>query len=746
MSSFEARSLAEMFRLRVQATPDRVAFLYPTDPGWATLTWKDVDARVRAIACGLRALGLEDEQRCAILATTRLDWVLCDFGIMCAGGATTTIYPSNTPDECAYILNDSACRVAFVENAEQLEKLRSKRAEIGQVVRVVVIDGPTADDGWAISLEAFMASGRAHHAAHPAEYDAVIDRVTGQSLATLVYTSGTTGRPKGVELVHDCWVYEAKAIDDLRLLRLDDVHYLWLPLSHIFGKVLEAAQIRIGFPTAIDGRIDKLVENLGEVKPTFVAGVPRIFEKIHNRVVMGAQEAGGAKLKIFRWAMQVGREVSALVQQGQQPTGLLKIKNSIAEALVFKKLQARFGGRLRFFISGSAPLSKDVALFFHAAGILIAEGYGLTETSAASCVNVPERYRIGTVGPPLPGTEVKIAPEDGEILIRGRGVMRGYHNLPDATRETLDADGWLHTGDIGEIVDNTFVRITDRKKDLIKTSGGKYVAPQALEGKLKILCPYLSQVLVHGNNRNFCSALVTLDEESIRKWLKEHGETADGPMAEIARNPKVHAMVERAVGELNRTLASYETVKKFAILERDFTIDGGELTASMKMKRKAVEQQYRALLDGFYGDSVARVCRAPGSAAQEAVLQVGARRRVAEPDHEQGLGEREPRDRDRVGVADRDLGAGARDVGDHEFVAVLEGRQSGGELVDLGLERLLRGRVEAVDDGLADLVGRHRPDEVEDDALRRVGAGQGLAVVRLAFDVEAGDVDLEHQA
>jgi long-chain acyl-CoA synthetase len=211
------------------------------------------------------------------------------------------------------------------------------------------------------------------------------------------------------------------------------------------------------------------------------------------------------------------------------------------------------------------------------------------------------------VGPPLPGTEVKIAPEDGEVLIRGRGVMRGYHNLPDATRETLDADGWLHTGDIGEIVDNTFVRITDRKKDLIKTSGGKYVAPQALEGKLKILCPYLSQVLVHGNNRNFCSALVTLDEESIRKWLTEHGEAADGPMAEIARNPKVHAMVDRAVGELNRTLASYETVKKFAILERDFTIDGGELTASMKMKRKAVEQQYRPLLDGFYGETIATV-------------------------------------------------------------------------------------------------------------------------------------------
>ena len=248
-----------------------------------------------------------------------------------------------------------------------------------------------------------------------------------------------------------------------------------------------------------------------------------------------------------------------------------------------------------------------MALFFHAAGILIVEGYGLTETSAASCVNVPDRYRFGTVGWPLPGTEIAIAPEDGEILLRGRGVMRGYHNLPDATREALDGNGWFRTGDIGEIDADGFVRITDRKKDLIKTSGGKYVAPQALEGRIKLLCPYVSQVLVHGNNRNFCSALITLDDESIRKWLPEHGEAADAPMAAIAANPKVRALVEGAIAELNRTLASYETVKKFAILDRDFTVDSGDLTASMKMKRKLVEQRHKALLDGFYDDAMAKV-------------------------------------------------------------------------------------------------------------------------------------------
>ena len=610
MSITDARSFADLVRKRVQSTPERTAFMYPTDPGWASVTWAEAGERIKAIACGLRSLGLRDEQRCAILCATRYDWVIVDFGIMCGGGVTTTIYPSNTAEESAYIIQDADCQVAFVENADQYRKLAEQRAGLAGLKKVIFIDGPAPKDPWVMTLTDLEAAGRAHHAAHPAEYDAVIDRLTPQTLATLLYTSGTTGRPKGVELVHDCWLYESEGIDALDILKEDDLQYLWLPLSHSFGKVLEGALVRIGFVTAIDGRVERIVENLGEVKPTFVAAVPRVFEKVHNKVVAGAQEGGGLKYAIFKWAMSVGSEYSKIQQSGKTPEGFIAVKHKVADALVFSKLRERFGGRLRFFISGGAPLSREVGEFFHAATILVAEGYGLTETSAASFVNEPlirNIVRFGTVGPALPGTQVKIAKEDGEILIKGRGVMRGYHNLPDATRETLDADGWLHTGDIGEVDAEGFLRITDRKKDLIKTSGGKYVAPQTLEGKFKAVCPYVSQVLVHGNNRNFCSALVTLDEEATRKWAAANGGGQDKPWAELLAEPRLRTLVQGYVDELNGTLASYETVKKFVLLPQDFTVENGMLTASMKMKRKLIEQTHKATLDSLYVEKGALV-------------------------------------------------------------------------------------------------------------------------------------------
>jgi long-chain acyl-CoA synthetase len=400
-----------------------------------------------------------------------------------------------------------------------------------------------------------------------------------------------------VELTHDNWAYEAEAIDALGLLRLDDVQYLWLPLSHSFGKVLEVAQLRIGFVTAVDGRVDRLVDNLAAVRPTFVAAVPRIFEKVHARVVAGAVEGGPIKEGIFRWAFAAGARASALRRSGRGVDPLLAAQLALAQRLVFHKLQDRFGGRLRFFVSGSAPLSPALAEFFHSAGVLILEGYGLTETSAASFVNVPARFRFGSVGPPLPGTEVKIA-ADGEVLIRGRGVMRGYHELPEETASTLDSGGWLHTGDIG-VFEEGFLRITDRKKDLIKTSGGKYVAPQAIEAKLKLECPLLSQVLVHGNSRNFCTALVALDPEAIGKWAAENG-LGSISYAGLTRHPRVNEAVSHAVDRLNAQLASFETVKKFAILPEDLTIEGGDLTPSLKLKRKAVETKYAAILEGFY--------------------------------------------------------------------------------------------------------------------------------------------------
>ena len=598
------RSVADMFRTRVKTTPDLDAFKIPTDPGWATLSWKEVGERVRAVACGLRALGLEDEQRAGVLCGTRYEWLIADIAINCAGGATTTIYPSSTADDCQFILSDSDSVVCFAEDEDQVKKLGTVRSQIPKVKHLIVIDGKASADGWVLSLSDLEEKGKAWDKANPGQYDATIDRTNPQQLATLIYTSGTTGRPKGVELIHDCWLYVGEAIRETGILSEKDVQYLWLPLAHSFGKMLEVLVIDIGIPTAVDGRIPKIVENLGEIRPTFMAAAPRIFEKVYNKVISGAKDAGGLKWKIFRWATGLGRQVSKLRQEGKQPSGMLAFKFGIADKLVFSKLRNKFGGRVRFFISGSAPLNRDIAEFFHAADLLILEGYGLTESSAASFVNRPDINRFGTVGPPLPGTEIRIA-EDGEILFRSRGVMRGYHNLPEVTADTLE-DGWLHTGDIGEVDPNGgHLRITDRKKDLIKTSGGKYVAPQSLEGQFKAICPYVGQVVVHGNNRNFCTALVTADEEAISAWAKQQG--VNGGYKEIVANPKVKELFKGYFDQLNAKLARYETIKDFAILPVDFTVDGGELTPTLKVKRKVVETRYKDLLDKFYAGSIADV-------------------------------------------------------------------------------------------------------------------------------------------
>ncbi len=597
-SSFQ--TVPEVLLHRLQATPDTTAYTYPVGSTWGRVTWKQFGDQVRQVAMGLRSLGLNNEERVAILAGTRYEWIVADFGILTAAGATTTIYPSNLAEECEYIINDSDTRFVFAENDDQVKKLTSVKDKLPKVKHVITFDGAASADGWVLTYAELLEKGKA---ATVAEWEACCRSVKNQDIATLIYTSGTTGKPKGVVLTHDCWVYEGDAIDEMKLLVPDDVQYLWLPLAHSFGKVLEVAQVKIGFQTAVDGRVDKLVENLGVVRPTIVAAVPRIFEKVYNRVIESARKGGAVKYNIFKWAMSVGKEVSALEQKRQEPSGVLAVKHSLAKRLVFSTLQNRFGGRLRYFVSGSAPLSRDMAEFFHASGILILEGYGLTETSAATFVNRPTSYKFGTVGPPLPGTQVKIA-ADGEVLVKGRGVMRGYHNMPVETQETLK-DGWLATGDIGEIDAEGLLRITDRKKDLIKTSGGKYVAPQAIESSFKMLCPYVSQSLVHGNNRNFCSMLVALEQEATMAWAKESG--VAGGYEQVVKDPRTHALVKKYIQELNKNLPSYASVKNFTILTRDLTLEEGDLTPSLKLKRKAVEKKYKDVLDAFYAGNVAEV-------------------------------------------------------------------------------------------------------------------------------------------
>ncbi|MEI5520633.1 AMP-binding protein [Streptomyces brasiliscabiei] len=606
-------SVAALFLERVAATPDGEAYRYPVPPAsgegpsdWKSLSWAQSAERVYAVAAGLIELGVQPEQRVALASSTRIEWILADLGIMCAGAATTTVYPQTNAEESAYILSDSSSRVLIAEDAAQLAKAREKKAELPDLTHVVVIDTEGADlsEDWVLSLAELEKRGAAYLEKKPDLIKEKVGAITKDQLATLIYTSGTTGRPKGVRLPHDNWSYMAKAIAATGLVSAEDVQYLWLPLAHVFGKVLTSGQIEVGHVTAVDGRIDKIIENLPVVQPTYMAAVPRIFEKVYNGVVAKARAGGPAKYKIFQWAAGVSREYAKASQDNFRRTGTASVpfalgaKHKVADTLVYAKLREAFGGRLRACVSGSVALAPEIGFFFAGAGIHILEGYGLTETSAASFVNPGEAYRTGTVGKPLPGCEVRIA-DDGEILLRGPGVMEGYHGLPEKTAEVLEADGWFHTGDIGELSPDGYLRITDRKKDLFKTSGGKYIAPTEIEGQFKALCPFTSNVMVIGADRNFCTALIALDELSIQAWAAENG-LAGKSYEEVISAPVTVEMVEGHVKQLNEGLQRWQTIKKFRLLPRDLDVEHGELTPSLKLKRPVVEKEYQHLIDEMY--------------------------------------------------------------------------------------------------------------------------------------------------
>ncbi|GHI21061.1 AMP-dependent synthetase [Streptomyces hydrogenans] len=609
-------SVAALFLERVDATPDAEAYRYPVPAAsgtgaddWKSLSWGQAAQRVYAIAAGLIDLGVQSEERVALASSTRVEWILADLGVMCAGAATTTVYPQTNADESSFILSDSESRVLIAEDAAQLAKAVERRAELPHLHHVVVVDPEGADtsDEWVLTLAELEARGAAYLEKHPEAVKERVSAITAEQLATLIYTSGTTGRPKGVRLPHDNWSYMAKAIAATGLVTQEDVQYLWLPLAHVFGKVLTSGQIEVGHVTAVDGRVDKIIENLPVVQPTYMAAVPRIFEKVYNGVAAKARAGGGAKYKIFQWAAGVGREYAKATQDNFRRTGTasapfgLTAKHKVADALVFAKIRDAFGGRLRACISGSAALAPEIGYFFAGAGIHILEGYGLTESSAASFVNPGEAYRTGTVGKPLPGTEVRIA-DDGEILLRGPGIMEGYHGLPEKTAEVLEADGWFHTGDIGELSADGYLRITDRKKDLIKTSGGKYIAPAEVEGHFKAVCPFVSNILVHGADRNYCTALISLDEPSILGWAAEHG-LGGKSYAEVVAAPATVTLVQGYVDRLNEGLQRWQTIKKFRLLPRDLDIEHGELTPSLKLKRPVVEREYKGLIEEMYAGS-----------------------------------------------------------------------------------------------------------------------------------------------
>jgi long-chain acyl-CoA synthetase len=591
------QTIPALLAWRIDLTPNKEAFRFRgSDDQWTSIDWAEAGRRIERVAAGLISLGLKQEQRVSIVSGTRIEWILADFAVNVAGGATTTIYPNATGEDFEHIITDSDSMIVFAENQLQLDKLLGCKAANDQVRHIVLFDGK-GDGERILSWQQLHNRGQNALAADPGLLKRAQEGLTGDSLATLIYTSGTTGMPKGVELTHRGWVYEGFAVDRVNIIGVEDIHYLWLPLSHVFGKCVAAAQLAIGFVQAVDGQIDRIVQDLGELKPQIMCGVPRIFEKVRATVMLTART--GIKSKIARWAFSVGRSSREHRLAGRKLPFPLAPAYAIADKLVFSQLKQKMGGKLDLFISGGAKLSAQVQAWFYSAGILIIEGYGLTETSAITFLTRREDPRFGTVGPPLPGTQVRIA-DDGEVLIKGPGVMRGYHKNPELTAEAL-TDGWFHTGDIGRLDDAGHLIITDRKKDLMKTSGGKYVAPAKVETVVAASVPYVSQVVAVGDGRKYISALMTMDRDNVMNWARRHG-MMESSYEEILTSPAFRESIEHGVADANSKLERWETVKKFAILTTEFSVDDGGVTPSMKIRRAMIAKNYADVVNSLYDE------------------------------------------------------------------------------------------------------------------------------------------------
>ncbi len=563
-------TLVSLFLHQARARGEAPGLRSKRDGRWQDVSWREWERRARALAARLVEAGVERGDRVAIFGNTREEWLVADLAGLMAGATTVPIYPSLVGEQAAYILDHSGAKVLVAEDASFVKRMADHDARVVERLgRTMLFADLPRDDAPADLAR---------------RVDERIAALRTDDLATMVYTSGTTGPPKGVMLTHGNFVHELRGLDGLLPVTQDDEQLLFLPMAHIFGRVLVAYAYKKGYATSIAESLLKALDNAAEVNPTFMGCVPRLYEKVYAVANEKAAAAGGLKERIFRWA-------TAPERAGQGGVG-----GWMADRLVLSKIRARFGTRLRFAISGGAPLAKELAEWFERARLPVLEAYGLTETTGGTTMSTLEAHRFGTVGRPVPGVEVRIA-ADGEVLIRGGTVMRGYWKREADTREVIDAEGWFHSGDIGEFDADGYLRITDRKKDIIVTAGGKNVAPQNIENLLK-QSGWISQAMVHGDRRPYLVALLTLNVETAARFATQAGKGSD--VAVLAQDAEVRALVQRELDLVNGRLSSFETVKKFVILPRDFTIEGGELTPTLKVKRKVVIERYRAVIDELY--------------------------------------------------------------------------------------------------------------------------------------------------
>jgi long-chain acyl-CoA synthetase len=593
MSFVDFKNVYQMLDATVQSQKDAEAFrTIHTPERTSSVTWREVQAQVRRVGKSLIALGVGHGDKISILSYSCYNWVLTDIGTGSVGSVAVGIYHTNLAKDCRYIIDHSDSVIVFAQNLDQLAKLVEVRESIPKVRKVVLFEGEHASD-WVLSYEEFLKLG---DAVSDKKLDARIAAVTPQDVAAIVYTSGTTGIPKGAMITHDNMTFTCQSVQQCADCGPGDVELLFLPLAHVFARLTVLTAIVSGTSTAFARSIDTLVEDLKVARPHWFTSVPRVYEKVYNKVVSGAEAKGGAALKIFRWAVRTGNDVSdCLLAKKPVPAGL-KLRYAIATKLVFSKIHAALGGRVRWCISGAAPLNASIGKFFHASGVLILEGIGMTENTSFTNVNRPNNYRFGWVGPTGPGIEQRTA-ADGEVQYRGRNVMKGYYKMPDETRETLIEGGWQRTGDLGEIDAEGFLKITGRKKDLIITAGGKNVAPSAIEGVIAT-SKYILQVCVIGDRRAYLTALVTLDQDNVKAWAAEQGITF-ASFAELQVHPKVKALIDAEVARFNLEFATFEQVKKAAIVD-EFTIANDLLTPTLKPKRAPIQERHKAAIEAMY--------------------------------------------------------------------------------------------------------------------------------------------------